>query len=580
MKKNIKSFALFSLLTITSFSLVACGSEDQSFYMANYDSYISSDLLSGLQNNNFYSSTIDDKNVSINNFRYRTYATNEDLERNFSTNYDLAVPTTYLAANLANEGKLSVIDWSKFGLYKIDSNGNQSNDLIQNAVDALTLFTPHVRAELLSFNLTKAFQRDKISLNNQKAGLLNYCVPYFLQDLIFGYKDNKSISFESDSNYWNTITQKLINSINSDDITKTAIVEDYATIYGIGRTIQTNNLTSNAGKPVDSNGNYENSLISETSTHSQEDFAKTYNEIFKNLNKKNAFYLNPDSNNILNDFASPVGSQAVISYNGDLLFSFQGGDNYGLDTTSEKTINESMPIFKEWLLNNINENNQTLKLNIEKPTVSQIYLDVMVLNKDRIEKYNHQDEAYAILKKVGLEGSDQTLYTYNETDTSKISGYDENSIIAVDERDNYSNGPMLNFSYVQYSSPLLTLNAYALNSASSSMLQTIKTESESAKKFYESKYPNLTSTDMDLWKSLWDQGSDGYFASEYSVIEQNDDNENGFLSSDMYKQYIDKLTSIYNISEYANPNFLGRNLSDLNKSNMYYAFSQVKYNQL
>lgn len=204
----------------------------------------------------------------------------------------------------------------------------------------------------------------------------------------------------------------------------------------------------------------------------------------------------------------------------------------------------------------------------------------MVLNKDRIEKYNHQDEAYAVLKKIGLEGADQSLYTYD--DNSNITGYNSDSIMAVmevDDNEEYIYGPMINFDYIQYTSPLLTLNAYVLNSSSN--IQDIKDQSTKAKTYYENNYKNLSSiTNMDISNTLWSKGSNGYFTDVYSIIEENKNNPNGFLSPNAYQTYIDKLTQIYNLKESINPNFLGRNMSDLDKSNMYYAFSQVKYNKL
>ncbi|MDE6645947.1 MAG: hypothetical protein K2J69_01385, partial [Malacoplasma sp.] len=89
MKKIIKIIfiPLFSFL-FPSF-LTSC-SANEGFYFANFESYISQDLLDELESGElkgFNGTQIDD-------FNYRTFTTNEDLERNFVTNYNMAVPST------------------------------------------------------------------------------------------------------------------------------------------------------------------------------------------------------------------------------------------------------------------------------------------------------------------------------------------------------------------------------------------------------------------------------------------------------------------------------------------------------
>lgn len=575
MKKKITSSIAFLFVACTPLTLSSCGAGDNGFYMANYDSYINNDLLIGLQNGS-YSSLINGSEIKIDNFQYRNYATNEDLERNFETNYDIAVPTTYLAANLANQGKLEKIDWSQFGLYKMGSNGIASNELIKTSYDALSLFTPNVRAELASFNLDQAFKKDNItSKEEQAAGLLNYCVPYFVQDLILGYKTNDAINFDQSANDWNGIMNSLSNSIDANKISKVATIEDYATLYSIGRSIETNGLTANVGDAI-SDGDFQNKLDSWSKTENITSFENTFKLMFQNVDKKNVFYLNPDSNNILNDFANPEGSQAVISYNGDLLFAFQGGDTFSLDVSSDESIKETLPVFKEWFLNNFDYLKNEFNFNIKRPEKSQMSLDVMVLNKDRIQKLNHKKEAYAVLKKIGLEGADKSLY-----DSSKNS-YAIDTIFSTDENDEYEYGPMLNFDYLQYSSPLLNLNAYVLNSGSTNLFKNFEQESKKNLESYKNNYwPEIDATDMDLYNSLsTNLSGNGYFTDSFSLINKQEDSVNGFLDEVSYTNYIDSLTSLYNIPEIVSPNFLGRSMSDLNKSNMYYAFSHVKYKYL
>ena len=262
MKKIIK----FSIPIVSSIfpSLLASCSNDNGFYFANFQSYISDSLLNRLQSNS--EKGIDNKST-IKNFNYRTFSTNEDLERNFYTNYDVAVPSTYLAVKLANEGELKVIDWSKFHLHKLDKYGNKTNDMIENAEDALTLFTPQVRATLLSYDLTDAEKiiekyPDEEKIYKKDGGLLNFCVPYFLQNLGLTYKseDGKEWNFDNKNNdnlSWPTIMNVLRQKINDGSIKKIAATDDSRILYSVARLIQTSSNSTgpyvNPGEKIDSN---------------------------------------------------------------------------------------------------------------------------------------------------------------------------------------------------------------------------------------------------------------------------------------------------------------------------------------
>lgn len=496
-KKFLKKFFFVTpCLFLTTASAISCSSTNQ-FYIANFESYMSEDLMTSIEE-------------EYGNVNFRTYATNEDLERNFTKNYDIAIPSVYLVAKMANNGMLEVIDWSKFNLYKLDENGFATNEKIKTAADALTLFTKQTQKILTSVYYLKDFP------NPEDGGLLNYCVPYFLQDFIFTYKSDVQYDFSSSPNYqWNQIidyVSKITGTNNQ--INRIAMIDDFRSIYSIPRLMQTNGETVNPGNPI-INENPDTPLKPiPNQTYSISVFEKTFNYLKDAFTNKNSFLLNSDSGTILNDFASINGSDAGIMYNGDVLYAFQGGDNYSSDES-----------FSEWLKHYFS--GESLDLQIARPQKTLMVLDAMVINKNSKNK----QEAYDIVKRVALEGSDKSLYLNQQENE-----YNYNSIIEVDNQDAYVYGPMINFDYVQYTSPLKSIYNFVDNSLT--------------------KFETIG----------------GYFTDLYShLVDENILNEN------QYSNYIKSLVDVFRIPyEPSNTNMLEQNLSDINKSNMYYAFQKIK----
>ncbi|MDE5767569.1 MAG: hypothetical protein K2H56_03395 [Malacoplasma sp.] len=568
MKKIIKIIfiPLFSFL-FQSF-LTSC-SANEGFYFANFESYISQDLLDELESGKL----IGFNGTQIDDFNYRTFTTNEDLERNFVTNYNMAVPSTYLTVKLANEGQLLPIDWKKFNLYKLDENGMRTNEKIEKASDALTLFTPQVRSILLTYSLEEAYAKDKNFNIDPCGGLLNYCVPYFLQNFGFAYKTSDGKSWdEFNSEYsWKTI----VDSIKKHDnyVKKVSAVDDSRTLYSIGRLVETNDQNINPG-PLQP----QLSTTYET-VDTEINYSKTYQNLITGM-PRNKYYLNSDSNNVLNSFAALNGSEAIFSYNGDILFGIQGGDNYAYD---EKDPSD----FQKWIENYIDksaisdennqEKNQEFFIKNVSPNNSFLLLDTMVINRNRVKSEKEKNLAYSILYKIGLEGSDLSLYKDSKkTEYSDSAIFEEN----IDENGDKSflYGPAQNFDYVQYTSPLLTLNAYVLNS-DSNIDQYNNKDVISSYNLYNSLSSNVNRK--------------GYFTDIYkeeNIIKNNTDK--GFLTETQYWNYIDTLISVYQIKnlgdesksqdcggiKYYISNFTPRNISDLNKSNMSWAYSDVKSN--
>ena len=535
MKKIIKALFVPIFSFLAPILLSSCSS-DENFYFANFESYMSQDLQNDLLSGNLKGF----KGNKIQNFNYRTFSTNEDLERNFLVNYDVAVPSTYLAAKLANEGDLLPIDWNQFNLYKLDKNGMQTKDKITNASDALTLFTPQVRAILLAYDLSEAFEKDenKVDVNG---GLLNYCVPYFLQKFGFAYKTDDGKEWPSLSSDLDYSWKNIMDAIKENKVKKISATDDARILYSIARLIETDGQNVNPGetiKPNQYSTTYENLV-------SKEDYIKTYLNLSEGL-PKDKYYLNSDSNNVLNSFAPINGSDAIFSYNGDILFGTQGGDDAAYDEND-------CHAFEKWISNYINDENEFLIKN-SKPNNSFLLLDTMVINKNRVDTQQKLDLAYSVLYKIGLEGSDLSLYS-DQTKTK----YNNDTIFKVDQDDNFINGPMQNFNYVQYTSPLLTLNAYVLNSSSD-----------------VNKYQNGFGEIFSSLSSLVNK--QGYFTDLYKqeVVVKSENNPQGFLTEQQYWNYIETLISIYEITNEANANNTPRNISDLNKSNMSWAYLDVK----
>ncbi|BAC44652.1 hypothetical protein D8X55_01130 [Malacoplasma penetrans] len=556
MKKITKG--IFLLFTSIVPSVASSCANNEGFYVANFENFMSPNLLSNLENNK-YSSTLNLNNteteIGINNVSFRTFSTNEDLERNFHTNYDVAIPTAYLVAKWANRGQLSLIDWSKFNLYKLNKYGNRTNEKIQTATDALTLFTPQARSILLSYDLSEAYARDNIDSNNNYGGLLNYCVPYFLQDTKYAYKSKDNANLFPNSSYtWTQFLPELKNKINNRDVTKIASQNDFRFLYSMSRLSETDGATVN--QTIETN-----QLKTFNENINRSEYEKSYINFVENL-PKNTFYLNTDSNNVLNEFASLTGSDSILSYNGDILYSAQGGDNYAYDE-------ENPSAFKNWISHFIQQDDITIK--VVQTTSSLYLLDCMVINKSKVSNNQEKEnKAYALIKKIALEGLDQSLYQADDKSQYNNSNNSSSHPIFSQGEDEYLYGPMENFSYVLYTPPSLTLNAYVLNSASS--FSTYNTESYTGvENAGMSNSSNLSSISDTLSESL---KGNGFFTNIYNKSSMM--SSNIFTNDQQYNNYINLLISIYQLTKKISVNEIQTNISDLNKSNMGWAFLDVQ----
>lgn len=432
LKNKLKLSALLVSLTPIGF-LISCGNNND-FYFANFESYMNPTLMQELKS-------------EYDNLNFRSFSTNEDLERSFVRNYDVAVPSLYLMVKQAQLGLLEKIDWKRFNLNQLDSTGQETAIPITNADDALTLFSEGIQVVL---NGIYDIDGDGLPDN-----ILEYGVPYFFQDFVLGYKGEKQTISPTTNTSWKQIIDFFGGKVGQDKpYNKIAMIDDYRTVYSIPRIIQTDVMGSTV------------SVNPPSGKISIDEFQKTY-EILSNRFASNSFLLNSDSGLILNNFANPAGSDVAIMYNGDFLYALQGGDEFDPFEVNE--------------------------INFIRPDKTLFALDVMVINKNT----KNLDEAYDIVKRVGLQGSDKP-----------------DLISETNVDDEYVNGPMLNFDYVQYTSPLRAIDSYVLDDSADGYFSYLNND-ELAKLCREVfQIKTVTTNDKDLFEKNLDdlQKSNMYYA--------------------------------------------------------------------
>lgn len=284
----LKISPLLSLIPVST----SCGSSQIVF--ANYESYMSDDVMTSLHNKH---------NVS-----FLPYETNEDIENKFKHYYDAAIPSTYEVIQLYKKGWLDQYDWSKFQIKKTDGT------YVQNGTDALNsgIFSDSVTT------LIKALDKEYFP-NPQKGEpktLLDIGIPYFLQSFSFAYKGD-SISALDNANSWSDIFNTISSYNNPDprftpsNERKIAVVDDSRSVFGICNSMSYDSVNPNE------------------QTQSIDDFKKIYQN-FSTKFKKGYTYFNTDSGQVISTLCKryPEGASSAIAYNGDLLYAAQGGGLY------------------------------------------------------------------------------------------------------------------------------------------------------------------------------------------------------------------------------------------------------------
>ncbi len=306
---------LVSIAAIASLTIIENNSNN--IYFANYQSYMDNDLIKNLE--------------SDNHVQYKTYGTSEQLESSFSENYDIAIPTTYSAVKMIKEKQLKKLNWNLL-----------TNCKYKTAAAALELFNEEVKTLLQSYDWDDDGKNDN---------LLEYGVPYFAQEVVFGYKKNNETKLGLGPNSdWSSILTKLA---SFKDLKNGSIVtlNDPRTMYGISNLYHgLNNINPQEDKTIDN-------------FRQKYDYLSSYD---------NRMIFRSDSGEIINNLADPKGNQYSLLYNGDLIYAIQGGDNY--DGNGEK-------------------------LCYIKPNNTVIALDMMVVNaKTKVP----DEDVSKVIAKIGL----------------------------------------------------------------------------------------------------------------------------------------------------------------------------------
>lgn len=402
------------LIPIFSFSIlsVASCSNLNTIQFANFESYMSSNLINRLH-----------KKYDV---QFTYFNTNEDIQKKFKKYYDIAIPSAYEMADLAQKNMLAKLDWKKFNIKnpEYDPNVIGSHYMIENATDALNLFGKSPVDGIEKENTLRYFLVNKHDLNNDgiPENILLYGIPYFAQDLLFAYKGN-NISSINLNEKWNDLAYKISPS-NSDvdqrfkkngSISKIGLIDDSRTIYDIARIIQ----TQNSGETVSIYPQKDDVLSQMQTTY------QSFSNLYKSV--KDWFYLNTDSGWMSRTLADPNGLNGVIAYTGDIIYSAQGAGEF----------------------DSYNPGN----FHVVHPSLTQENLDLIVINKNVIGSQKEQ-KIYDIIFDVALDGCNADSVLNSDNTDSWIG--------AKNSDGEYKYGTMLNYDSVGYTPTLLSVKNFVV----------------------------------------------------------------------------------------------------------------------
>lgn len=372
---KFKKFLQLPMVMLISSNLLLLSNCNSAFnstiQFANFESYMSQDLIDDLSHKY--------------NIQFPYYTTNEVIETKFANYYDIAIPSCYQMLVLQQKDMLEKIDWSLF-----DIKG------VENAEDAKAIFNKELIDDVNKW--VKDWTADpKHNFKEPINNILDYCVPYFAQSLMFAYKgpsqtfyhhDKQPISGENENITWDDIFYTFSPSSPIADFFKPqrnqccAMLDDCRSIYDVARIIDTNNETNEP--------NLELTL---------EDAKKTYDCItkyFENYVGNSWIQIQTDSGNIATNLSNHNGGYlGAITWSGDILYAAMGAGE-----------------FDPWDAKN---------LHIVKPlggaTLNEV--DTIVINK---QSKKDKNSIYNIIKQVALDGcqvNEKELFAKNEKDQYK-----------------------------------------------------------------------------------------------------------------------------------------------------------------
>lgn len=332
------SFAILATALIVPIPLLiySTTSNTRNFVLGNYQSYMSPTVMKELN-----------KQYGL-EFDY--FETSEDVKKLLKKNtIDISNTTSYDLVDLVKENLVSKVDWKKFNLQIADPNNPDVSIPIENANDALQLFTMPTQEVLTSYSI------DNVAIN-----LLDYGIPYFIQDLVFVYRGQQISQLTGTVNW-----QDVLDVISTEERFKPKqapqiiSLDDPRTMYSIPRSIQTSpsNINPDTNATID-------------------DLQSTYELLSDSLNKlgSNAINLNSDSNTVLNIIATGQMNGGFM-FNGDAIYASYGGDN-------KVTIDEN-------------------DFHVVKPENTVVALDMMVMNS-QMNDTSKIDKSYDIFKQLCL----------------------------------------------------------------------------------------------------------------------------------------------------------------------------------
>ena len=278
-------------IIIVPFCIFSISNNPNEFVFGNFQSYMSDQVKNELS-----------KKYKIN---WQYYGSNSEIPTYIQNKtLDIAIATNNMIANLIVNNDIQPIPWSKFNLMN-------NNKLVTSYLDLQGIVTP------ATWTICKLIGQS-IGIDN----LLEYCVPYFMQDFVFAYRGNK-LNLSNEANFYD-IFKYLINDANFNTKNSSIMmIDDARTVFDVCKLIENVN-TPNINPQV-------GLLTLNNSSNSYLGIGKI-NDVYKNLNNffinknPNIITFNSDSSTLLNKLALNE-TKGCFMYNGDAIYSALGGDN-------------------------------------------------------------------------------------------------------------------------------------------------------------------------------------------------------------------------------------------------------------
>lgn len=302
-----------------------------------------------------------------------------------TTTYDLV---NWVQGKSENELPIKKLDWAKFQIPNIN-----------NADDALALFVPELQGVLKGYDLDKDGQNDN---------LLEYGIPYFLQDYIFAYRGEEIQALSKPLNW-----KELLDTLSSDGVKERFSATKYPQIFAVEDPRSFLSIANNIYETENSGSEPSNDFDSIVNRYLN--LADRFNKISSNV-----MALNPDANVILNKLAT-TQVQGAFCFNGDALYASFGGDE-GEEATSDD-------------------------FHIVKPTDTIAALDMFTINNNLSGE--KEERAYRVLGEL-------CLGIYEKADNSIAYPTDA-------DYDPEASWTYRNFNYVNYTAPLKKINEYIMS---------------------------------------------------------------------------------------------------------------------